>query len=686
MRASDSFLAVGIAAVMLAAAAQAAQPQTAPQTSPAAQLSLSVLQTMDRTVSPCQDFYRYACGGWLNHTQLPPDRSRWSRGFSVIQERNLEVLRDILEQAAAHSGSDPDQDKLGSFYSSCMDLDAIQQAGVKPLRPLLEQIDGVENVETLMRVVGQLHAIGVPVLLEVDVDADFKQPDRNIAQFQQGGLGLPDRDYYLKEDERSQQLRAQYQSHIAKMLTLLGEEEGAASTQASRIFEFETGLARLSWPRAELRDPDETYHKIDLKGLKELAPQLPWSAYLQAIGFPELVDINILVPDFFKGMAQQAAETAPETLRAYLRWQLVHYRARELPQAFMDENFAFFGATLAGQKELPQRWKRCVTATDTALGESLGRLYVERQFPGDSKKIALDMIERIEAAFRAGLPLLDWMDGPTRQRAVEKMEALTNKIGYPNRWRDYSGVQVRASYFDNTLAAVRFEFQRKLNKVGRPVDRSEWEMTPQEVNAFYNPLRNQMVFPAGILQAPFFDRDFPAAMNFGGIGMGMGHELTHGFDDQGRKFDGSGRLTEWWNPEVVESFEQRAQCVEQLYSSYEVQPGVRVNGELTLGENIADLGGIKEAYRAYQAWNAEHGAPPPQVEGLTADQLFFVGFAQGWCMLATPEVERMLVTVDPHSPSKFRVIGPLANFPEFAAAFACEKGTPMNPERRCEVW
>jgi predicted metalloendopeptidase len=538
-----------------------------------------------------------------------------------------------------------------------------------------------------MKTTAKLHVIGVNALFRLSVVPDFKNPDLNIVFAGQGGLGLPDRDYYLKDDERSKGILEAYRAHVGRMLELSGETKEHAKKHADQILALETELAKASRPRADLRDPVKTYNKLDLDGLQKLTPDLPWGTFFEAAGHPGVKDVNVQVPEFFSGLGAVVARTEPEVTRAYLRWHLLRRTSDFLPKAFVDESFAFFGQKLQGQKELQARWKRCVNAADDALGEVLGKAYVEKQFPGDSKAIALDMIHRIEAAFDSNLPSLAWMDDETRTRASGKMKALTNKIGYPDKWIDYAKLQVKpGDYFGSSVAARAFEFHREGDKIGKPVDKTEWGMTPPTVNAYYNPLVNEMVFPAGILQRPFFDRAFPPPMNFGGIGMVMGHELTHGFDDQGRKFDASGRLSEWWAPEVATKFEERAKCVIDRYETYEVQPGVRLNGKLTLGENIADLGGIKEAYVAFQRWKKEQPAVESGIEGLTADQLFFVGFAQTWCTVATPEIERMLATIDSHSAPRFRVNGPLSNLPAFAATFQCAEGTPMRPKDVCEVW
>ena len=442
----------------------------------------------------------------------------------------------------------------------------------------------------------------------------------------------------------------------------------------------------MSRPAADLRDPDTLYHKIDLAGLQGLTPKLPWAPFLDAVGHPDVHAINVATPKFFEGLEPAVLATPMETLRNYLEWSLVNATANRLPAAFVDAHFDFFGRKLSGQEEIRPRWKRCVAATENALGEEVGKVYVERRFAGDSKQIALEMIGDIQAAFAADLPTLTWMDDETRQRALDKAKAVIDKIGYPDQWRDYSGLTVTPDrYFANAAAADAFELDFQMDKIGHPVDKKEWSMTPQQVNAYYNPLVNEIVFPAGILQPPFFERDFPAPMNYGAIGAVIGHELTHGFDDQGRKFDAEGRLREWWQPEVAKRFDERAQCVEDLYSTYEVEPGVHVQGALTLGENIADIGGLKQAYSAYQLWQQRHGAPQLATD-LTPEQVLFVSFGQVWCSKASKEVERLQVTTNPHSPARFRVIGPVSNNPAFAKAFHCPAGSPMAPKDRCEVW
>lgn len=651
-------------------------------------VAAEIRATLDPKADPCQSFYQYACGGWLAKTTLPADESNFGRGFSQLDDTNREVLRDVLEGLAKKPGTDPNDQKLGAFYASCMDEAAIEKAGAAPLAPLFAEIAKVTDVDSALNAAGRLQLEGVEVLLSTAVEGDFKDPDLSIAYMIQGGLGLPDRDYYLKEDADSKTLLADYQAHVAKMLGLAGESAEDAARHAAAIVAFETELAKASLPRAELRDPNKVYHRVDAAELTAMSSGLSWAPFFAGLGQPNLTLISAAPEGFFKGLAETLRKTDPDTLRADFRWLTVHTRANELSKAFVDESFAFFDKRLQGQQELQVRWKRCVTATDGALGFALGQAFVERQFAGESKKIAVEMIQDIEHSFEAGLPQLAWMDDTTRTRAKEKTAVLVNKIGYPDKWRDYSALTVdkSAGYFANSRSAIRFEVNRVLGKIGQKVDRTEWGMTPPTVNAYYNPLRNEMVFPAGVLQPPFFSKDRPAAMNYGGIGMAMGHELTHGFDDQGRQFDGSGRLREWWDPAAVGRFKERTQCVEDLYSGFEVQPGVKLNGKLTLGENIADFGGIKASFHGWHSWAERNGSPGPLIAGFTNDQLFFLGFAQSWCSIRSPEYSKLLATVDPHSPPNFRVDGPLSNFPAFAETFHCAAGTPMNRAQRCEVW
>ncbi|MGD8377286.1 MAG: M13 family metallopeptidase [Acidobacteriota bacterium] len=651
------------------------------------EIASKVATDMDMSADPCQDFYQYACGGWLETTELPADQRRWTRSFSVIREENREAIREMIEEAAADPGDSADAKRIGDYYSSCMDEEAVNAAGATPLDPLFAAIDGVKDAASLLAVDADLQRKGGSALFGLGVLPDFKDPDLNVAFFVQGGLGMPDRDYYVSDDEKKKELLAAYRDHVERMFTLLGDPEDVASKKADDVLAVETELAKASRDRVAMRQVEKLYNKLDISGLQKLTPSLPWNTFLAETGYPDVVDINVATPEFFESLEALVKNTDPAVLQNYLDWNTLNTFANRLSQEFVDANFDFYGKKLGGQEEIEPRWKRCVDSTQNAMGEAVGRVYVERKFAGNSKQVALTMIDDLFTAFENGLPGLSWMDDTTRQRAVEKEEAIGNKIGYPDKWRDYSSMTITPdSYFDNSVAAIEFEFDRQAKKIGNPVDPDEWGMTPQQVNAYYNPLLNEIVFPAGILQPPFFHKDFPAAMNYGGIGGVIGHELTHGFDDQGRKFAPDGQLREWWEPEVAEKFQEQAQCVSDLYSGFEVEPGVNVNGDLTLGENIADIGGLKEAYAAYKLWEARNGNPEPFVEGLTNEQLFFVAWSQVWCTVGSDEYFRLQVTTDPHSPGQFRAVGPVTQHPAFAEAFACEPDTPMNPAEKCQVW
>ena len=674
-------LAAALATALLAAPSLVAAADLTPQ-----QINDSVLSAMDRTADPCQDFYRYACGAWVDNTKMPSDQTRWVRSFSVITEDNRTFLRNMLEEAAKTPGTDPDRERVGSYYAACMDEAAIEKAGLAPLQGILSKIEAAKTGGEVFTLAGDLGRIGVDALFDGGVEGDFKNPEMNILHLSQGGLGMPDRDYYVSAEPKKKELLAAYEAHVAKMLGLLGEAPDKAAAHAKAVVAFETELAKISRERAALRDIEKLYHKVDRKGLPEVA-KLDWDGYFKAAGYPDLQQINVTTPEFFPVLAQQLASTPIETLRAYLRWHAVHSFATALPKAFVDANFEFYGQKVGGQQEIAPRWKRCVDATQRALGEAVGKVYVDAKFPGDSKKVALEMIGDIENAFADGLPKLAWMDGETRARALEKKSAVANQIGYPDKWRDYSTMKIgRDSFFANVTAANQYDFKRELDKVGKPVDRGEWGWPPQTVNASYNPLQNRINFPAGILQPPFFNRAFPAALNYGAVGTVIGHELTHGFDDEGRKFDPKGNMREWWSKDASEKFEKVAQCIDDQYSKFTIPSGEHVNGKLTLGENIADNGGLKESWTAFKDWQKRHGNDGGSVPGITADQLFFIAHAQVWCSLSTPEQARLRVTTDPHSPGFARVYGPIANHPAFGETFQCKPGTPMNPVDKCAVW
>lgn len=664
----------------------APQPATPPPTLTPRQseIAAEVAQTMDPEVDPCQDFYAYACGGWLERTELPGDKSRWIRSFDVIRKQNKEHLRQLLEQP------DDEARKIApralAFYQSCMDVDAIEARGATPLGPMLQAVEEAGDLEAIARLVARWHTRWMSPLFSTWVGPDARNPQVNILRLSQRGLGLPDRAFYL--EDRHAELRAAYEAHIARMFTLLGRAPEDAAASAASVVAFETELARRSLPRDQLRDPDKTYNKMDLAGLSGRAGAFPWAAYFDELGVEDPNDLTINAPTYFEQMSALVGEAELAVLKDYLTWNLARASAPWLHRELDEEHFAFWGKTLNKIEEQPPRWERCVDATDRALGFELGELYVARHFAGDSRDVAMQMVDYIEQGFAARLTELEWMDDETRARAAGKLGTILEKIGYPDTWRDYSSVTIAPdAYFENQLAARRFEARRRLGKYRQPVDLGEWYMSPPVVNAYYTPFGNQIVFPAGILQPPFFDRDFPAAMNFGGVGMVIGHEITHGFDDGGRKFDEAGTLTQWWQPEAIERFEERAACVERHYSAIEVQPGHHINGKLTLGENIADLGGLRLAWRGYQRFKKDH---PEQaaalIDGMSDDQLFFVAFAQTWCSLTTPENEQLRLLNDSHSPPRYRVNATLANLEEFHAAFACGEDAPMRAEDTCEIW
>ncbi|MFZ9595266.1 MAG: M13 family metallopeptidase [Bdellovibrionia bacterium] len=640
-------------------------------------------------IDPCQNFYQYSCGGWIARTEIPEDRAQWSRGFAEIDERNLQLLKEVLtgseklQSTSSSSINQPDLKKLRDFYFSCMQEQSAETEGFALLQKWMKRIDEWKDRAALLSWVAQLHQIGVDCFFSFYPEQDLKDPSQMIASADQGGLGLPDRQYYLSADPKKIQIREAYQEHLEKMFVLIGEEVREAKKSAAQVFEFEKKLAQVSMERVDRRDPEKIYHRIELEGLKKISRQMNWDDYLKTLGFPGIQAINVKSIEFFQGLNQALGETSESTLKAYMKWQLLHAASPGLGQRLVDQEFDFYGRTLSGQKTLAPRWKRCVQATGKYLGFALGRSFVDLTFGEEGKKQAKTMILGIEEAFGKSLSTHPWMDPPTRAQAFEKLAAIFNQVGYPDRWRNYDAYGIDPNlYLKNRFSGEVFNLNYELNKIGKPVDRSEWQMIPSMVNAYYDPSMNEMVFPAGILQPPFFDSQAPLHANYAGIGMVMAHELTHGFDDEGRKFDAQGRLRDWWTPDVSRKFEQGAQCVVQQYDAFELAPGLHVNGKLTTGENIADMGGIKTAYRAWLDQLARLGqkASPQQKKE------FFIHFAQTWCAKTRPEMERMRLTIDPHSPPQMRVNGPLSNLPEFSQVFGCRANTPMNPPQRCSLW
>lgn len=668
-------------------AAEAPPPAPTPEELAAKALAEKVLGDMDQTIDPCVDFYQYACGGWLARTELPSDKPSWTRSFSVIAEQNRAFLKDLLERAAKDpDAGDADWKKMGAYYGACMDEAGVEAAGLTGVQPLLDDIDALKSSKDLMPLLARLHAAEVSAFFGAAVEGDFLDPQLTILHMGQDGLGLPDRDYYLKEDDKSKALVEAYKGHIGKMFVLAGASEDDVAKMAGQVLDLEMELAKVHQARADLRDPTKVYNKIDRNGLDKDIGTVDWGAWLEGLGGGDITDINVESPETLKATARIMKGAKPDALRAYLRFHTLHSVSSHLPKAYVDESFEFYGKQVYGQQQNEERGKRCVRATDGALGEIVGKYFIEERFAGDSKDKAVAMIEGIQEAFEQQLPELDWMDETTRQRAIDKKNALFNMIGYPDKWKEYPFEVTADNHLANVLASRKFETDDAIGRVGKPTDPKRWYFSPPTVNAYYHPLYNQMVFPAGILQPPFFDAGYPMAMNFGGIGMVMGHELTHGFDDSGRMFDPQGKMSQWWEDEASEKFNERAACVEEQFNGYEVEEGLNVNGKLTLGENIADLGGLKSAYRAFKAWEQQHPSDAPAIDGLTDDQLLFVAFAQGWCSVSSPEYTKMRVLSDSHSPPVFRVNGPVTNLPEFHEAFSCEVGKPLRPEDMCVVW
>ena len=642
---------------------------------------------LDMALKPCEDFYAYANGGWLKAHSIPADKARYG-AFEEVSERNRAILKQILEETSAKRSwvKGSVEQKVGDFYASGLDEAVIDQRGLAPMKPIFATIEGLKEAKQLPTLLAKLHTQGLPGGFGFYVGQDAKASTQYLGNLSQGGTGLPDRDYYLKGDARSKEFRAKYELHVAKMLELAGDSPALAKARARIVLELETRLAEAQWTRVEMRDPQKRYNKRTLEQLVTEVPGFDWKAYFKARGV-KLADLNLTQPSFFKTFAKLASEVPAPQWRIYLRWHALNATASLLPKAFGEEAFAFHGKVLSGTPEREPRAKRIEAATDGSLGEALGQLYVKVAFPAEAKKRVLDMVENLRIALRERITNLDWMGADTKQSAILKLNAFGVKIGYPDKWKTYAFDVSRVDYFGNVRRASAFRIQENLKKLGKPIDRTEWGMTPPTVNAYYSPTMNEIVFPAGILQPPFFDPKADDAVNYGSLGFVIGHEMTHGFDDSGSQFDAEGNLKNWWTDADKKAYEARTDLVVKQYDAYEPLKGEHVNGKLTLGENIADIGGLKIAFAAYQ--NSLKGkAIPGPIDGFTGPQRFFLGAAAVWRNHIREAALAVRLKTDPHSPGRERVNGPLSNLPEFFEAFACADGQPMKRDAKVRpaIW
>jgi putative endopeptidase len=676
------------AAAMLASVLVCAAALCGAQNSPKTLKGLDP-QLMDHSVDPCANFYQYSCGGWLKQNPIPSDQAAYGRDTELAEENRL-VLKAILDKAAAGGAErSPNEQKIGDAYATCMDTAAIDKAGLAALDPVLKDVDALTAKEQLPELLGRLHRSGISALFRFGSEQDYKDATQQIAAFDQARLGLPEKGYYSRTDEKSVKLRQQFVDHVTRMFVLLGEPATQAATDAQTVLKLETTLATASLSNVERRDPSNLYHKTQFAAFATATPQFGVATYLRAMGAPQVDALNVATPQFFAAFNTLLAGADIAELKTYLRWSEIHgIPATALPKPVDDESFSFYGKTLNGQPEQQVRWKRCVRAVDGALGEALGQVYVAQRFSAADKQRTQELTRDVEDAMARDVDSLDWMSPATKTKAKEKLHAVANKIGYPDKWRDYSTLTVvRGDALGNATQAATFERKRQIAKIGQPVDRGEWDMSPPTVNAYYNPQMNDINFPAGILQPPYFDGTMDDAVNYGDAGGVIGHELTHGFDDEGRQFDANGNFADWWTPADGKQFTERSNCVVKEFDGFVAVDDLHVNGKLTLGENLADIGGLRLAFLAYLDRAQKTGVDlAKQTEGMTPEQRFFVSYGQGWCTNNRPENLRLRVQTDPHSPEEFRVNGVVVNLPEFQKAFACKTGSAMAPAERCRVW
>jgi putative endopeptidase len=683
---SRSLTLLACTAALACGAVRAQAPGEGPLTTLPYTPSLDI-PSMDKSVDPCEDFYRYSCEGWIKNNPIPPDQARWDV-YGKLTHENQRLLWGLLEQASKPDAARTKvQQETGDYFAACMDEASIEKAGSKPLKPVLDEIAGLKSLKELTALVSREHLQlqGNGMMFGFGSNQDFENSNSIIAFAFAGGLGLPDRDYYTKTDPKSVEIRAKYLEHVRNMLQLIGDDAKTAEAESNTIMAIETALAKVSLTRVEQRDPHNLFHKVKAAQFKAMAPSLDWDRYFAIQGLPALAELNVTEPRFFAELQKQLVARPLADWKTYLRWHLLHAKAPYLASQFVQANFDFYSKYLHGVAEMPPRWRRCVQYVDRDLGEALGQVFVEKTFSPEAKQRALSMTNEIEAAMERDLKDLPWMSDSTKKQAFEKLHGIVNKIGYPDRWRDYSSIRIdRSEFLGNVDRATTFESRRQIAKIGKPVDRGEWQMTPPTVNAYYDPQMNDINFPAGVLQPPLFDVKMDAAPNYGNTGATIGHELTHGFDDEGRQFDAKGNLRDWWTAEDAKRFDARAQCVVDQYREYTVVDDIKINGKLTLGENIADIGGTLLAYMAWKHATADQNLKP--VDGFTPDQRFFIGMAQWACGSERPENKRAGAITNPHSPDEYRINGVVANMPEFAEAFSCKTGQPMVRAKACRVW
>ena len=678
-------LGIGLLAASVICAAQEMHKEQPLQALPYTP-SLDV-SAMDRNTDPCVDFYQYSCGGWRKNNPIPADQGSWSV-YGKVADENEQYLWGILEDAAKPSPDrTPVEREIGDYFAACMDQSAIDNAGIKPLEPVLQQISRIQSLTDLsLFVAGEhLRENGGGLMFGFGSNQDFGNSSQVIAFAAAGGLGLPDRDYYTKTDSKSEETRAKYVEHVAKMLELSGDSPTAAAAEAKTVMSIETDLAKASLTNVEKRDPYNLYHKVAIAKFKEMAPSFEWTKYLGIAGLPNVQQVNVTEPRFFEEFNTLLKSHSLDDWKAYIRWHVISAEAPYLSKPFAEANFAFYGTYLRGIPQMKPRWKRCVQYVDRDLGEALGQEFVAKAFPPEAKRKTVEITRQVEAAMGQEIHQLPWMDDATKRQALVKLHAIVNKVGYPDRWRDYSSIRIgRDDFFGNVNRAAIFESKRQIAKIGKPVDRGEWDMTPPTVNAYYNPQMNDINFPAGVLLPPLFDMKMDDAPNYGNTGSTIGHELTHGFDDEGRQFDAQGNLRDWWTKKDATEFEKRTKCVLDQYGQYKVIDDIRINSKLTLGEDVADLGGT---LLAYIAWKQEvAGKDLKNADGLSPDQRFFVGMAQWACTNERDETKRLHALTDPHSPPEYRINGVVSNLPQFSRAFACKAGQPMVREDACKIW